>query len=131
MKYCTKCGQQIPDEAQFCPKCGANQDFADPFNQNNNNQNFNQQSNNNYRRPEPGSYSANLKSVALIFMILGTIVNTLLALIPLAWCLPMTLHYNQCIKEGRPVSVAFKVCSLIFCSLIAGILMLCDNDNQQ
>ena len=22
MKYCTKCGEQNPDEAKFCPKCG-------------------------------------------------------------------------------------------------------------
>lgn len=23
MKYCTKCGAQIPDDAKFCPSCGA------------------------------------------------------------------------------------------------------------
>ena len=25
MKYCVKCGQQLPDQAMFCSKCGAKQ----------------------------------------------------------------------------------------------------------
>ncbi|MCR5079572.1 MAG: zinc ribbon domain-containing protein [Bacilli bacterium] len=28
MKYCSKCGQQLPDSARFCSKCGAPQPFT-------------------------------------------------------------------------------------------------------
>lgn len=28
MKYCTKCGASLPDEALFCEKCGARQESA-------------------------------------------------------------------------------------------------------
>ena len=51
------------------------------------------------------------------------------ALIPLCWTIPMTVNYWKAVKDNQPVSTAFKVCSLIFVSLIAGIVMLCDNDD--
>ena len=35
---------------------------------------------------------------------------------------------SRYINEKKPVSVGFKVCTLLFVSLIAGILMLCDSD---
>ena len=42
----------------------------------------------------------------------------------------MTVVYNNSINGMRPpVGVAFKICALLFVSLIAGILMLCDNNN--
>lgn len=50
------------------------------------------------------------------------------ALIPLCWMLPMTISYSRAIKEGREVSTAFKVCTLIFVNLISGILMLVSDD---
>lgn len=50
--------------------------------------------------------------------------------IPLCWVVPMTVVYNNSINGMRPpVGVAFKICALLFASLIAGILMLCDNNN--
>ena len=33
------------------------------------------------------------------------------------------------VEENRPVSTGFKVCTLIFVNIIAGILMLCDDKN--
>ena len=71
-----------------------------------------------------------LKIIAKIFMIIGTAVSGLYIL-PLAWCLPMTLVYCHKIKKGKPISVGFKVCSLIFVSLVGGILMLCDDDKNK
>lgn len=42
----------------------------------------------------------------------------------------MTVVYNNSINGMRPpVGLAFKICALLFASLIAGILMLCDNNN--
>ena len=32
MKYCVKCGQQLPDQALFCSKCGAKQPGVDSSN---------------------------------------------------------------------------------------------------
>lgn len=40
----------------------------------------------------------------------------------------MTTHYFHATKDGVPVSTAFKICTLIFVSFIAGIIMLCDKD---
>jgi hypothetical protein len=31
MKYCIKCGAQMPDEATFCPKCGSIQHSASEY----------------------------------------------------------------------------------------------------
>ena len=32
MKYCVKCGHQLPDQAMFCSKCGAKQPGVEPTN---------------------------------------------------------------------------------------------------
>lgn len=50
-------------------------------------------------------------------------------LISLVWKIPMTVRYCKSIdKSGLPVGTGFKICSLLFVSMIAGILMLCDNE---
>ena len=69
-----------------------------------------------------------LQLAAFILMIISTVAMGW-ALIPLAWCIPMTVSYYNCIKQGRPVSMALKVCTLLFVSPISGILMLVDSDN--
>lgn len=110
--YCVKCGAEIMDEAVICPKCGCYTS------------NFNQQA-----KPTASSASKNegLKTAAKIFMILGCIFMGF-AIIPLAWTLPMTLSYCDKVKRGEKVGTGFKVCTLLFVSMIGGILMLCDND---
>ncbi len=40
----------------------------------------------------------------------------------------MTISYFNHVRDRQPVSVGFKICSLLFVNLIAGILMLCDSD---
>ena len=40
----------------------------------------------------------------------------------------MTVSYCKKIKTGEPISVGFKICSLLFVSTIAGIIMLIDKD---
>ena len=42
----------------------------------------------------------------------------------------MTVDYSRKIEDGKKVSIAFKVCSLIFINMIAGILMLIDNPEK-
>lgn len=109
MKFCVKCGSEIMEESVICPKCGC---MVDGKLQNKSN----------------GS-SSGLQTAVKVFMILGCISMAWFFLIPLAWCIPMTVHYFNCIRDGKEISVGFKVCSLLFVSLIGGILMLCDKND--
>ena len=120
MKYCTNCGNQLPDEAGFCTSCGAAMEQTTPQ------QNYAQPQQPNYAQPAP--QVSGLATAAKIFMIISTVV-TGLYIIPLAWCLPMTISYCKKIKQGAPISTGFKVCTLLFVNTIAGILMLCDKSN--
>ena len=53
-------------------------------------------------------------------------------LVPLAWMIPMTVHSWGIYKGTKPNTVAFGVCTLIFVTLIGGILLLVSKkDNQQ
>lgn len=64
-----------------------------------------------------------------IFMIIGCVFEAFYFLIPLCWCIPMTLYLFNKRKSGEPVGVGFKVCVLLFVNLIAGILLLCRNED--
>lgn len=84
------------------------------------------------------------QTAAKVFMIISCVLYALLGIImmtvafwvgiiywiPLCWVVPMTVVYNNSINGMRPpVGLAFKICALLFASLITGILMLCDNNN--
>ena len=114
--YCSKCGAEILDEAVICPKCGCytNNQVAPP--QNTTSKPVSQPNN---------QTSSGLKIATKVFMIIGCVFSGFW-LLPLAWTIPMTLNYCQKIKTGEKLSTGFKICSLLFVNLIAGILMLCD-----
>lgn len=107
MKYCSKCGNQLFDEAVICPQCGCATG---------------------YQEHTTRKQTSTMQTVAKIFMIIGTVISAF-AIIPLAWCVPMTLSYINKINNGQRVGTGFKVCTLLFVNTIAGILMLCDDDN--
>ena len=109
MKYCTKCGNELMDEAVICPKCGCATGYQSLVSN------------------EPEKTPSGLKIAAKILMIVGTVCMGLY-IIPLAWCLPMTISYCNKIKRGEKISTGFKICTLLFVSLVGGILMLCDQD---
>ena len=109
MKYCTHCGAENDDEAVICPKCGC---YVD-----------NKQKNSNKEQ------SSTLKLVAFILCLLSTIASAF-ALIPLAGCIPMTIAVYKNYNGEKELSTAFKVCTLIFVNLIAGILLLIDDKNK-
>ena len=135
MKYCAKCGAELFDEAVVCVKCGCLTEGQATS--------VDQQSIYNQRNEIPsqpigvpptmqGAFAkSNGNATAIkIFLIIGTVIMALYTFcIGLAWCLPMTLSYCGKVKRGEPISTGFKVCCLLFVSLIAGILMLCDNNN--
>lgn len=62
--------------------------------------------------------------VAFVFSLISTLISAFI-IIPLAWMIPMTVVSWGIYKGTRPNTIAFGVCSLIFVSLIAGILLLC------
>ena len=114
MKYCATCGKELNDNAVFCDRCGTQVDK--------------QKRATDQYCTVVAKHDETLSLVAKILMILSCIGGAI-ALIPLAWCIPMTVSYWRAVEENRPVSTGFKVCTLIFVNIIAGILMLCDNKN--
>ncbi len=104
MKYCTHCGAEVNDEAVVCVKCGRAIENAEPTN-----------------KPK----NETMKTLILVFLILGCITGAAACLIPLAWCIPITLSIKRKMDNGEPIGTALKVCTLLFVSLIAGILLLC------
>lgn len=107
MKYCVHCGAEINDDAVVCIKCGRS---AAPT-------------------PTQKANDDPLVIVSKIFLILGCIAQGWLIL-PLAWCLPITICAFNRFRDGRPASTGLKVCALLFVNLIAGICMLCMNDDR-
>lgn len=102
MKYCRKCGAQIEDDAEFCPNCG------EPVNGN---------------KLSVTQYDSTLAIVIKVFMILDTIALGFF-IIPLAWCIPMTVSTFRRLDNNELIGVGFKVCTLLFVGLIPGILLL-------
>lgn len=106
MKFCSKCGKEILDEAVVCPACGCAVESAVSSTE---------------------SKGSTLKTIAYVFMVIACVVYAW-TLVPLIWLIPMTLKVNRARKENLPLSLAFKVCTLLFANFIAGILLLCDKD---
>lgn len=146
--YCRKCGNEIMDEAVICPKCGCLTGTQPlPITQQNSPTSHTQKT------------SSGLQTATKIFLILSCIGTAISTLSMFASCVSMselapeltgiygffavvciglfvldicmTTHYTKAINEGAPVGTAFKVCTLLFVNLIAGILMLCDNGSTE
>lgn len=130
MKFCSHCGAEINDDAVICMNCGCQVDGADTQEQD----------------PGVAKTNQNLGTAAKVFYILtmvacafnaviylplGYLVYALCLLIPLAWVIPMFVVLNKKLKNGEPIGTGFKVCSLLFVNLIAGILLLCRKEQQQ
>lgn len=71
----------------------------------------------------PREKSGGLLMAAFILNIVCTVLLAVFIL-PLAWCIPMTVRSYGIYKGKKPNTVAFGVCTLLFVSLISGILML-------
>ena len=107
MKYCPHCGAELVDDAVVCVKCGRSVAPPAPV------------------RQEDDTMS----TVAKVFLILGCISQGWL-LLPLAWCLPITISIFNRLRDKRPVGTGLKVCALLFVSLIGGICLLCMHDDR-
>lgn len=111
MKFCGKCGAQLVDEAVVCPKCGCAQA---PIT----------------RAGGTNSENDSLNLVIKIFMIIGCISWAFCFIVPLAWCIPMTVTVFRKLDAGEPMTTGFKVCVLLFVSLISGIILLVKDDQK-
>ena len=110
-KYCIHCGHEMPIDSNFCPECGKSQVET-----------FNPQ----YELDDQQTKGSILTLIAYIFMLLTTIFSGI-ALIPLIWMIPMTIKTYRAYKGTEKLSTGFKICVLIFCNTISGILLLVDN----
>ena len=110
MKYCMHCGGELHDEAVVCVKCGRSVESPRPTTNTNNDDAMN--------------------VVVKVFLILGCVAQGWL-IIPLAWCLPITISIFHAMRDNRTIGTGLKICSLLFVNTIAGICLLCINDNTK
>lgn len=68
-------------------------------------------------------FDRTLRLIAFILNILSLVTAAIL-IIPLAWMIPMCVRSWGIYKGTKPNTTAFGVCTLIFLSLIGGILLL-------
>lgn len=110
--FCKYCGEKIDIGVRVCPHChNVLDDGVGP-------------QMNTHRGVEGAS---TLRLLAFVFALISLIL-TAIAIIPLCWTIPMTMHIYRGYKYNMPISLAFKVCTLFFLSFIGGILLLCDQD---
>ncbi len=138
VKYCAYCGNQLLKEAVMCPKCGKAVDDKKVA----------------VANAEKGRILKLVVKILMLVAIGSCVVNLLETMfttptwfviniaqfeisyelfiysIPLFWQIPMIVHYFKATKQNQPIKIGFKVCTLIFVNFVAGILMLCDTDNQ-
>ena len=110
MKNCVQCGDEIHEEAVICVKCGRRVETEKPAV---------------IQKQEDDT----MNTVIKVFLILGCISQAWL-LIPLAWCIPITVSICNAMRDKRPISTGVKICALIFVNLVAGICLLCVNDDN-
>ena len=88
--FCTKCGKEIHDEAVICPHCGVPTD--------------------NFRKEkERTETKSGLQTAIKILLYIACGLSITSLFIPLAWCLPMTIHYCKAKERGEKVSMAFII----------------------
>ena len=138
MSECKLCGAPLAEGEQFCSYCGspvpgmeapqtpavvetAQVPGFDP----------NAQADNapSYVYRQSGEKNGIVTAIK-IFMVLSCFFAANLYFIPLIWCIPMTITCFKKLEAGEPLGLGFKICTLIFVSRIAGILMLILDENK-
>ena len=129
MKFCGNCGNKLDDNVNFCPLCGNPTRQTEHVNNNTNN--------------SEAIVRSQGVGIIFAFMIISWALNILLIIVffgipyyclmlgilPLLWKIPMTIYFaNHLLRSKTKISIAFKICTLIFVSIIAGICMLCNKD---
>ncbi len=110
MKYCSNCGHGMNDSDIFCSKCGLEVGG--------------QENTELIRTAAHNTHSDGLSIAIKIFMVIGCIAVGW-SLIPLLWCIPLTVHVFRRLNTGTYIGTGCKICVLLFVNLIAGICLLC------
>ena len=110
--YCRFCGKEISNDAAYCPYCGEKQDVIEA-----------DIKSEHTTVVEKKKRNDTLATLGLVFCIISTVIGGFL-IIPLCWMLPMTISINNSIKEDREISLAMKICTMLFVNLLAGLFLL-------
>lgn len=70
-----------------------------------------------------------MKLAAFILCVISTVAMGIM-IVPLIWCIPMTIAVYKAYKGEKELSVGFNVCVLLFVNTISGILLLVDNSES-
>lgn len=108
MKYCQHCGGEIHDEAVVCIHCG--------------------RAVQNTTINKSNYYSDSMKSVIWILLVLSCVLGAFALLIPLAWCIPISLAIKKKLDKNEPIDMGLKICTLLLVNVIVGILLLCGSE---
>lgn len=66
--------------------------------------------------------------VACVAQLIGAFVWTPAFFVSLVWSIPMTVVAFVRMDRNKPIWLAFKICTMLFVGLPAGICMLCDQN---
>ena len=72
----------------------------------------------------------NYATAVKAMMVLGCLVGARFYLVPLLWCIPMTVVAWKKLDRGEPLGTAFKVCTCIFVSRLAALFMFLMTDEK-
>lgn len=142
MKRCAHCGWELMDEAEVCTHCGSTPD-SQPIDNSTKNRNdtlaiiaraflvitlclFV------FVALATGLAAATTAIIGLWVDAAGLHLATHILLIilacsaiPLCWIVPITIVVGKRLGDKRPISIALKICTLLFVCVVSGILMLC------
>lgn len=121
MKYCSKCGAQIPDDAKFCPLCGASVTEQSTYQEN-------VQQFNNFNCED--KYSV-LTILGIVFTFLSSVIGLILSILayneakrtfsPKNQSLSKTGIILSCVFIGLEVVVGIIMVWLVITGVIAGL----------
>ena len=112
---CPNCGKKINDNDTICSFCGT--EFVTKANS---------ATFNSIAATSKGGGSK-YSSLIKTYMVLGTILR-IIFFIPLFWTIPMTIYAFRHLDMEEKIPKSFKICTLLFTSIVAGIIMLLDKD---
>ncbi len=144
MSYCRNCGEELLDGTQFCPHCGAKvepvPESETPFENLEQNTTFTETTTSGTTQTASGTQSSGIKTavifliISCVFCVINALVDAFLVsyldaivdLVSLCWLIPVTLFVSKK-KSANQISTGAKVCILLFCNTISGIVLLCSD----
>lgn len=135
--YCKNCGSELTDGAEYCSNCGTKvtETYQSSTISNTTTTDLNKKT---------GLHiGAFVFMVISIFSVCGSALtiwasniyleNTgymiFSTLVSLAWIIPMTIKVYR-VKSTTELTMGFKICTLLFVNVIAGILLICDSNSN-